>query len=211
MGENKTGTWRNVKKDIDVALELIPLVLFFAFFTAVLFFIVVVVQGAIVSVLWNISMPTMFGLNKITLFNAFVLVFTIECLKIDYVDSAEKLCESIVKKYPENMKKETARIFSSIITGVIVIVLLLITAFVVKYFWNYTLPQMINYELIKINYMQAFGFSFLFHKIFGTQSSNNLKEDKEEDEEASEVAEDDVEIEKVESEVVIDDNSFFDR
>ena len=210
MSEKKTGRWRNLKGNILVAAEFAKVIVIILFLMVILFLGVAIVDGAIVSVLWNVSIPAMFGLNRVTLFNAFILALTIDLLRSNYAGTAQKLLESIEK---ENKNEESAKRVSSIKVLIIEIILFLATVILVRYCWNNILPQLINYELIQINFLQALGFSCIFMILFGNSNSYNvdLRNHKEKNENISKIADDDVIIEKVEGEVVLDDDPFFDR
>ena len=87
-GKFKNG-WRKVKDGVSLGIAFIPIVLLGVALVTVMLLIGAVIKGAIVSVCWNIAMTTMFGFSKVTMFQAFVLAFTIGCLRANYFSSAK--------------------------------------------------------------------------------------------------------------------------
>lgn len=98
MSEKFNGTWRKVKDGISFAIAFIPIVLLGVLLVTVMLLIGAVIKGAIVSVCWNVAMTTVFGFHKITMFQAFVLAFTIGCLRSNYLSNAKSEYEKLKEK-----------------------------------------------------------------------------------------------------------------
>ena len=180
MSGKFNGGWRNVV----VSLSPIGFVLAIVGIPVVMLLIGAVIKGAIVSVCWNTAMTTIFGFSKVTIFQAFVLAFTIGCLKTDYFGSAKSDYEDIKGKLLERSKKEKkAKVVSVLLVVIFEIISILITVWVTMYSWNNILPQLLNVELVQINFWQALAFAYLFNLLFGHSKSNEKKskEDKNSD------------------------------
>lgn len=179
-GKLKNG-WRKVKDGVSLGIAFIPIVLLGVAFVTVMLLIWAVIIGAIVSVCWNIAMTTMFGFSKVTIFQAFVLALTIGCLRDNYFDSAKSEYEDLKGKLFEKSKKEKmAKVVSVLLVIIFEIISILIVVGVTMYSWNNILPQLLNVELVQINFWQALGFDCLFILFFGVSISDykKSKEDK---------------------------------
>lgn len=80
MSEKSKNGWRKVQDGISLGIAFIPILLLGVVFVTVTLAIVAVVTGAIFRVCWNTAMTTMFGFSKVTMFQAFVLAYTIGVL-----------------------------------------------------------------------------------------------------------------------------------
>ena len=62
-----------------------------------------------------------------------------------------------------------------LLTTVFVLISIIFDVCVVMYSWNNILPQLLNIELVKINFWQASRFGFLCNFIIGVHRRNNEK------------------------------------
>lgn len=198
----------NIKKKLNLALrrvkDVVVPISFIAFIIMALltgfvvgFFILGVVKAFVGMVCWNIAIPAMFGLPKITLFQAFILSFTIDYLRSNYFFN-------IKSNYIENQKYENISNVWLIITIITVeIVSILIAVGLTMYSWNNILPQLLNIDLVQINFWQAFGFACLFNMIFGFSKSDKeiSKKDKNEETKRTDNIESETTVETKEKEV----------
>lgn len=173
MSEKFKNGWRKVKDGVSLGIAFIPIV----FLGVALVTVVAVIKGAIISVCWNIAaMTTMFGFSKVTMFQAFVLAFTIGCLRVNYFVSAKSEYEELKGKLFEKSKEEKmAKVVSVLLVIILKIISILIAVGVTMYSWNNILPQLLNVELVKINFWQALGFAYLFNLLFGVSKSDDKK------------------------------------
>lgn len=204
MSEKKfNGIWRKVKDGINFAIDFIPIVLMVVLLTTGILLIGAIINGAIISVCWNVAMTTMFNLQNITIFQAFVLAFTIGCLRSNYLSNAKSEYEKLKKKISDKINKEKiAKIVSVIIIMVLELISILIAVWVVMYSWNNILPQLLNMELIQINFGQAFACACLFNLVFGVPEFDYKKSKDEEKNENKKrpKMEDEAKIETIEAE-----------
>lgn len=136
-----------------------------------------VVTGAIFLVCWNTAMTTMFGFSKVTMFQAFVLAYTIVSLKTDYYNRAKSEYEDLKKeKIFEKIKNpKVAKVVLVLLVIIFEIGSILIAVGVTMYSWNNILPRLLNVELAQINFWQAFGFAYLFNLLLGFSKSEEKK------------------------------------
>ena len=177
MSEKSKNGWRKVKDGISLGIAFIPILLLGVVFVTVTLAIVAVVMGAIFRVCWNTAMTTMFGFSKVTMFQAFVLAYTIGSLKTDYYNRAKSEYEDLKKeKIFEKIKNpKVAKVVLVLLVIIFEIVSILIAVGVTMYSWNNILPRLLNVELAQINFWQAFGFAYLFNLIFGFSKSDEKK------------------------------------
>ena len=161
MSEKSKNGWRKVQDGISLGIAFIPILLLGVVFVTVTLAIVAVVTGAIFRVCWNTAMTTMFGFSKVTMFQAFVLAYTIGSLRADYYNRAKSEYEELKKEkiFEEFQNKKIAKV----VVGV------------TMYSWNNILPRLLNVELAQINFGQAFGFAYLFNLLFGFSKSEEKK------------------------------------
>lgn len=181
MSEKSKNGWRKVKDEISLGIAFIPILLLglllgFVFVTVTLA-IVAVVTGAIFRVCWNTAMTTMFDFSKVTMFQAFVLAYTIGSLKTDYYNRAKSEYEDLKKeKIFEKIKNpKVAKVVLVLLVIIFEIGSILIAVGVTMYSWNNILPRLLNVELAQINFGQAFGFAYLFNLLFGFSKSEEKK------------------------------------
>lgn len=177
MSEKFKNGWRKVKDGVSLGIAFIPIVFLGVALVTVMFLVVAVIKGAIISVCWNIAaMTTMFGFSKVTMFQAFVLAVTIGCLRVNYFGSAKSEYEELKGKLFEKSKEEKmAKVVSVLLVIILKIISILIAVGVTMYSWNNILPQLLNVELVKINFWQALGFACLFNLLFGVSKSDDKK------------------------------------
>lgn len=176
MHEKVGDGWRKVKDGILIFLAFLPMLLFGIVLAAVVLISATVVEGIIFSICWNATVTTMFGFSKMTIFQAVILSFGITALKSNYFERAkseyegftEKLCK---KSWPEG----SVKIATVLLTTVFVLISIIFDVWVVMYAWNNILPQLLNIELVQINFWQALGFSFLCNLVIGVPERNNEK------------------------------------
>ena len=179
MSEKFKNGWRNVKDGVSLGIIFILIMLLGVALATVMILIVAVIQAAIISVCWNIAMTTMFGFSKVTMFQAFVLAFTIGRLRANYFGSAKSEYEDIKGTLLEKSKKEKiAKVVSVLLVIIFKIISILITVGITMYSWNNILPQLLNVELVQINFWQALGFAYLFNLLFGISKSDDKKSKK---------------------------------
>lgn len=179
MSEKFKNGWRKVKDGVSLGIAFIPIVFLGVALATVMLLIGAVIKGAIVSVCWNIAMTTMFGFSKVTMFQAFVLAFTIGCLRANYFGSTKSEYEELKGKLFEKSKEEKmAKVVSVLLVIILEIISILIAVGVTMYSWNNILPQLLNVELVKINFWQALGFAYLFNLLFGVSKSDDKKSKK---------------------------------
>ncbi|MCF0124762.1 MAG: hypothetical protein HUJ68_03225 [Clostridia bacterium] len=172
MSEKFRNGWRKVKDGV----AFIPIVLLGVALVTVMLLIGAVIKGAIVSVCWNVAMTTMFGFSKVTMFQAVVLALTISCLRSNYFGSAKSGYEELKGKLFEKSKKEKmAKVVSVLLVIIFKLISILIAVWLTMYSWNNILPQLLNVELVQINFWQALGFAYLFNLLFGVSKSNDKK------------------------------------
>lgn len=203
MSEKFKKGWRKVKEGISLCVAFIPIVLLCVALVMVMILLGAIIKGAIISVCWNVAMTTMFGFHKITIFQAFVLAFTIGCLRTDYLSSAKSEYSDLKEKiFDKNKKEKMAKVVSVILVVILELISILITILVVMYSWNNILPQLLNIELVQINFGQAFGFAYLFNLLFGVSKSDDKKSKENKENESKEIAEtkDDTDVETIEVE-----------
>lgn len=177
MSEKSKIDWRKVKGVAIFGIACIPIVLLSVAFVTVALIIVAAINGAIVSVCWNTVMTTMFGFSKVTMFQAFVLAYTIGSLRADYYNRAKSEYEELKKeKIFEKIKNpKVAKVVLVLLVIIFEIGSILIAVGVTMYSWNNILPRLLNVELAQINFGQAFGFAYLFNLLFGFSKSEEKK------------------------------------
>lgn len=177
MSEKSKNGWRKVQDGISLGIAFIPILLLGVVFVTVTLAIVAVVMGAIFRVCWNTAMTTMFGFSKVTMFQAFVLAYTIGSLKTDYYNRAKSEYEDLKKeKIFEKIKNpKVAKVVLVLLVIIFEIGSILIAVGVTMYSWNNILPRLLNVELAQINFWQAFGFAYLFNLLFGFSKSDEKK------------------------------------
>lgn len=177
MSEKSKNGWRKVKEIAIFGIACIPVVLLSVAFVTVALIIVAAIKGAIVSVCWNTAITTMFGFSKVTMFQAFVLAYTIGSLRADYYNRAKSEYEDLKKeKIFEKIKNpKVAKVVLVLLIIVFEILSILIAVGVTMYSWNNILPRLLNIELVQINFGQAFGFAYLFNLLFVFSKSDEKK------------------------------------
>lgn len=169
MSETIKNIWRKVTNGLSLS-TLIPALLI----VAISFFALVTIKGVILSVCWNIAITSMFGLPKITIFQAFLLFFTVACLRADYLSTIELGHKKIKSKISDKLQEENiANALSVFLIILLTLVSISIVIGLTMFTWNNILPSMLNLELYKINFIQAFGFAYIFNCFFGISISTS--------------------------------------
>lgn len=176
MHEKVGDGWRNVKGGILIFLAFLPSLLFGIVLAAVVLISATVVEGIIFSICWNATVTTMFGFSKMKIFQAVILSFVITALKSDYFERAKSEYEGFTQKFcKKSWPEESIKLATVLLTTVFVLISIIFDVYVVMYFWNNILPQLLNIELVKINFWQALGFGFLCNLVIGDSRRNNEK------------------------------------
>ena len=176
MSEKLKNGWRKVKDGVCLGIAFIPILLSGVALVAIMFLIGAVIRGAIISVCWNVAITTMFGFSKLTIFQAFILAFTIGCLKSNYFDCAKSEYEELKGKLFEKSKKEKmAKVVSVLLIIIFELISIFIAVWVTMYSWNNILPQLLNIDLVQINFWQSLGFAYLFNLFFGVPKCDDKK------------------------------------
>ena len=141
-----------------------------------MFLIVEGILSVIVSVCWNVAMPTMFGFNKITILQAFIVTFTIACLRHNYVWSIKSdYGEFKVEILNRSKSEKKAKVLSVIFTVLWTLFSIFVTIWLVMHSWNSIMPQLLKVDLVQINFVQAFSFAYLFNLLFRVPESHDKK------------------------------------
>lgn len=173
MRENFNEIYRKVEEKVSFW---VPIILMTGLISSILFLIFEGILSVIVSVCWNVAMPTMFGFNKITILQAFIVTFTIVCLRHNYACSIKSDYEGLKAKIFNRSKNEkTAKVLSVIVSVLWVLFSIFVTIWLVMYSWNSVMPQVLNVELERINFTQAFGFAYLCNLLFRVPKSHDKK------------------------------------
>ncbi len=173
------GIWRKIKCGVSLGVATLMGVAFTTIIVLPIVAIIIGAIGAIISVCWNVAIPTMFGVQRMTVIEAMVVVCTISCLGLGYTSNAKsKYAELKEEIFNKSKMEKMAKTVSVILIVVYEIVLILITVLGMMYSWNTILPKLLNVDLVSINFAQAFGFIFLFH-LLSEISGFDYKESKE--------------------------------
>lgn len=177
MSEKFSGSiWRKIKDGVSLYIAFTPLILLAVAFLTIMLLIWVVIRGTIFCMCWNTAMTRMFGFQKITLFQAYVLAFTIDSLRSGFTRTARseyaELKNGVFNKSPQEKKAKV--VFETLII-VFELVLIVITIWVTIYSWNNILPQLINRELVQIDFKVALCFAYIFNMSLGISKSNDTK------------------------------------
>ena len=133
MSEKFKNVQRKVKEGVSLLVALIPTILSALAIVAIMLLLVTILRGAIISVCWNVAMTTMFGFQKITVFQAFVLSYTIGSLRTDFISDIKSGYTKINGKVLNIIPKEKiAKILSAIFTVLLETISILITVWLVK-------------------------------------------------------------------------------
>ena len=152
----------------------VPIILMTGFVSSILFLIVEGILSVIVSVCWNVAMPTMFGFNKITILQAFIVTYTIACLRNNYAWSI-KYDYREFKALNKNKNAKKAKALSAIASALWALFSIFVTILLVMHSWNSIMPQLLKVDLVQINFAQAFSFAYLFNLLFRVPESHDKK------------------------------------
>ena len=182
MSEKFKNGWRKVKTGIIIGIAFLPIVLIGVAVATLALIVSAIIAGAFVSICWNIAMPAMFGFSKTTIFQAFVLTFTIGNLRANYYGSAKKEYKKLKEKIFEKCQKEKmAKVVSILLIILFEVIAIFIAVFTTMYSWNNILPKLLNVELVQINFLQAIGFGYLFNLLFGHSNDDSKENNKKSD------------------------------
>lgn len=170
------GIWRKIKCGVSLGIATLLGVAFTTIIVLPIVAIIIGAIGAIISVCWNAAIPTMFGVQRMTVIEAMVVVCTISCLELGYTSNAKSKYAELKEEIFNKSKME--KMATVILIVVYEIVLILITVLGMMYSWNTILPKLLNVDLVSINFAQAFGIIFLFH-LLSEISGFDYKESKE--------------------------------
>ena len=165
------GVNRKIEDGGTAFISFLPIALLILGTAIITLLINAAIGGAILKWCWDTSLTKMFGLPKIRVFQALVLFFTIACLKsgLDTNATKAKIKEEILKK-GEN--ETIAEKVSEIFAAVYMLILILIAIEAIIYAWNNVIPELVNYELCKVNFIEACACAILFYMLFGASMIN---------------------------------------
>ena len=197
-GKFNGSIWRKIKEGGRICIAFTPFVLQVVGLAIIMVLISAIITGIIVAACWNIAMPKMFGVNNITWFQAFMLMYAINGLRTNYAVKAETQYAKLKEKIFNKSKKEKmSKVVSLILTVVFELILICINVWVVMYTWNSILPQLLKIELFQINFVHAIGFSGVCYWLFPSKNSDNNEHQEDEESKNTEKVE---ETEKEENE-----------
>ncbi len=183
--------WRDIKfvfKYFSDKIKDHPISFGFIMFI-ILIVIGIVIGGGIFSLCWNATIPHMFGLSRISIISAFILLFSVKCLRFISVSgikqSYNKVKEQFIDK--EKLEEHQAKVLAGVEIFLIVVLDLILIGLFIKYSWNRLIPKLFNVDLVKISFWQAIAFSYLCSFILGgsysdTKKTKRTKNNKEKDE-----------------------------
>jgi hypothetical protein len=204
------GIKRKIKDVVSLCIVFTPIMLLALLFAIVMLIVTAAIHGVIISICWNVAMTTMFGFQKITFFKAFVLAFTIGCLRSNYLSSGMSAYSKLKKKIFDKTKKEKmSKVLSLIFVVIFELISILITVCLVMYSWNNILPQLLKIDLVQINFWQAFGFAYLLNLLFSNSESDDKESKENEKKESQEINKTNydtaTDVETIEVESVLED------
>lgn len=136
--------------------------------------------GVVAPIFWNCSMPAIFNFQALTIFNAIILILTLQRMReqdseiVDFYTISKIQIENCEKMKGEKIPKIEKFVGMLVPTIVLSVILIFITILLVKYSWNHILPNLFNMDLVHINWIQAFGITGIFNLIFGRRKGNLL-------------------------------------
>lgn len=168
--------WRNVKDYLELAMIFVEIAIVATVMIIFAMLLTSLIFGAIISVCWNIAMPFMFGFSKITIIQAIILSYAISGIRCGYFSNAiveYRKCEEEVNK--KGKYGTGVKVFAALVVVAIYAISTSISVAAIMYSWNNILPYLLNVELVKINFIQAFGFGYVFYKLIGFAKNTNSK------------------------------------
>ena len=179
MSEKFRDSWRKVIEGVSLGFAFAPIILLSFAGATMMVLIASAIKGVIVGVCWNMAMAEMFGFQKITVFQACMLALAISCLRSSYLGSANyrDLKERLSKECQE---EKTVKAISLLFSILLELISSFIAVGVVMYSWNNILPQLLNIELVHIDFAQAFSLAYFCHLFLGVSRTDDekLKKDK---------------------------------
>ena len=153
MSEKFKNGWRKVKDGIIIGIAFLPIELIGVAVATLALIVSAVIAGAFVSICWNIAMPAMFGFSKTTIFQAFVLTFTIGNLRANHYGSAKKEYKKLKEKIFEKCQKEKmAKVVSILLIILFEVIAILIAVFTTMYSWNNILPKLLMSNWFRLTF-----------------------------------------------------------
>ena len=190
----------SLMKLVDSFANLLDFILTVLIFALLLYY-VIFISFSVLAYLWNMAIPQMFFINKITWTQLFILSFTFSGLTgVYYSDFIKNAYKYFKKAFNEkkagkelNLKQKIIVLFKLpllIKTIFCIITTIILTILGVNYSWNVILPNLLCIELVKINYLQSAIFVFFANQAFGKPNNESItdffnkkldKEDKEDE------------------------------
>lgn len=180
MSEKLKGNVRKIKEVMRGCKKCVPVLLTFLTMINGLMIVSSIGKAILVNICWNVAMTSMFNVNKITIIQAFWLTLTVTCLRANFFNSIVSEyseCKNIINKF-KFQDKSVSESISAIYVAIIEVLAIIIASFLVKYTWNSIFPQILKFRLIHITWVQALGFAYLFHLLFGfsdTECEKSMK------------------------------------
>ncbi len=110
--------------------------------------IAILISAILPTIFWNISMPSLFGVNAITWWQSAVVLYAISSMKENYQQEIK-----LVKEREHDIGETEKTILILMIT----LIAMFIGILALHYSWNVIIPSLLNIEFVKINYLQAIG------------------------------------------------------
>lgn len=148
--------------------SVVGIIVLFILFAGLAIAIPVVIIGGIISVIWNIAVPTMFGANKITIVQAFIFGWVFSAITKNYFVSFVKEYDKVFKKISGKLSKTKTKVLSIILVILSELGELLLSVVFMKTLWNDYIPQLFVQfaDLPKISFWQALAFLVLCNLFF---------------------------------------------
>lgn len=178
MSEKIRNVWWKTRGVIVTVMLFSPITIIDALTKVLLILVQSMISGIIVKACWNLVLINMFNVQRITLLQSFILTFVITCIRLNYINDLKDEYLRFKEKVSTLSKNKKIIDSSSAILSIIVeLVIITIATIVVMYSWNNIIPQLLNRELVQINFVQAFGFAYLFNLLLGIKNQEFLKLD----------------------------------
>ena len=138
-----------------------------------------VVGGFVFKICWNVSLPNLFNLNRITFLNALILTNLLTMIRGGYKEFILNLIESIENATIKKEKSGLNALIYAVSVFVIVISMCIFMVCGFKYSWNTIIPNLFNIEFTQINLIQSCALVYILNDIIGHigSSDNNEEED----------------------------------
>lgn len=110
--------------------------------------IAILISAILPTIFWNISMPSLFGLNAIAWWQTAVIICAVSSIKESYQQEIK-----LVYERNDNIGETEKAILILIVT----LIIMFIGILALQYSWNVIIPSLLNIEFVKINFLQAIG------------------------------------------------------